>query len=116
VLTVTAAGFHEDFSGLAADFEMLDTDSSVPDLHRHTAWGRGDWGLRNEGDQVLLLDRGDQVVDVVVYGDAAFPDVAPHPGVVYGHSLERDPIWLDTDDCSRDFRDWPYPSPGNLPR
>jgi hypothetical protein len=55
-------------------------------------------------------------VDVVVYGDAAFPGVVPHPGVVYGHSLERDPIWLDTDDCSSDFRDWPYPSPGNLPR
>jgi phosphatidylserine/phosphatidylglycerophosphate/cardiolipin synthase-like enzyme len=116
VVAVTAAGFQEDFPGAVADFEMLDTESGVPDLPKYTAWGRGDWGLRNAGDQVLLLKVGDGAVDVVVYGDAAFPGVVPHPGVVYGHSLERDPIWLDTDDCSSDFRDWPYPSPGNLPR
>jgi phosphatidylserine/phosphatidylglycerophosphate/cardiolipin synthase-like enzyme len=116
VVAVAAAGFREDFPGGAPDFEMLDTDPVVPDMSKYSAWGEGDWGLRNGGDQVLLLDGGDRAVDVVVYGDAGHPGVVPHPGVVYGHSLERDPIWLDTDDCRSDFRDWPYPGPGSLPR
>jgi phosphatidylserine/phosphatidylglycerophosphate/cardiolipin synthase-like enzyme len=116
VVAVTATGFREDFPRGTADFEMVDTDSGVPDMNKYTAWGRGDWGLRNAGDQVLLLDGSDRVVDVVVYGDASFPGVVPHLSVIYGHSLERAPIWLDTDDCSSDFRDWPYPSPGSLPR
>jgi hypothetical protein len=116
VVAVAATGFREDFPGGAPDFEMLDTDPAVPDMRRYGAWGEGDWGLRNGGDEVLLIDSGDRAVDVVVYGDADFPGVVRHPGVVYGHSLERAPVWFDTDDCSSDFRDWPYPGPGSLPR
>lgn len=115
VLAVTATGFWEDFSRAVPDYEMLDTDPSVPDLHKYTTWGRGDWGLSNDGDEVVLLDGNDHPVDVVVYGDGSHHGVIPHPGVVYGHSLERVPVWLDTDDCITDFRDWPYPSPGSLP-
>jgi hypothetical protein len=45
-----------------------------------------------------------------------YPGAVHRPGgIAYGHSLEREPIWWDTDDCSADFRDWPYPSPGELP-
>jgi hypothetical protein len=29
--------------------------------------------------------------------------------------LERHPVWLDTDDRSADTRNWPFPSPGELP-
>ena len=47
---------------------------------------------------------------------AVYSGVVPHPGVTFpSHSLERYPPFLDTDDCSVDFRDWPFPSPGALP-
>ena len=84
-------------------------------MQDYPSWGEGDWGLNNSGDEVLLLDAGDGAVDVLVYGQGSYPGVTPHPAVAYGHSLEREPAWLDTDDCSADFRDWPYPSPGQLP-
>jgi hypothetical protein len=52
---------------------------------------------------------------VLVYGDNAYPGVVAHPGIsLYTHSLERHPPRLDTDDCSLDFRDWPFPNPGEL--
>jgi hypothetical protein len=77
---------------------------------QHSQW---DWGLHNDGDEVLLLDGRDRPVDTIVYGLGSYPPIVPHPGgISYGHSLEREPAWLDTDDCSADFRDWPVPSPG----
>jgi hypothetical protein len=115
VVAVTARGFQQDWIGQSPDFEILDTDPAVSDMVRYSRWGRGDWGLRNGGDEVLLLDSQDQPVDIVVYGQGDYPGVVPHPGVAYGHSLERMPPWQDTDNCAADFRDWPYPSPGRLP-
>ncbi len=114
-MAVTTAGFQKGFPGRKPDYEILDTDAQVPDMLDYPARGEGDWGLNNEGDEALLLDGQDRAVDVLVYGLGSFPGVASHPGVAYGHSLERAPAWLDTDDCSSDFRDWPYPSPGYLP-
>ncbi len=98
-----------------ADFEMFD-HSATPDMIKCTAWGAGDWTLRNDGDQVLLLGPTDQIVDVVVWGDATYPGVSPHPGVsLFTHSLERYPHYYDTDDCAFDFRDRYPPTPGVLP-
>ena len=52
----------------------------------------------------------------MAFGTGAYPGVVAHPGVsVYTHSLERFPARYDTGDCSVDFRDWPFPSPGELP-
>jgi hypothetical protein len=116
VVAVTATGFREEFPGRSPDFEMVDTDPAVPDMLEYAAWGTWDWGLNNNGDEVLLLDADDVPVDVVVYGSGSYPGVAPHPGGIgYGHSMERSPPWLDTDDCGLDFRDWPYPNPGEVP-
>jgi len=98
-----------------ADFEMSD-NSDTPDMTK-VAWGTGDWALRNDGDQVLLLGPTNQIVDVVVWGDEAYPGVTPHPGVgdMFTHSLERNPPYYDTDDCSVDFRDLYPPDPGSVP-
>jgi cardiolipin synthase len=116
VVAATAAGFHEDYPGRAPDFEIADSDPGVPNMLNYAPWGTWDWGLGNAGDEVLLLDGNDLAVDVVVYGDGSYPGVVAHPGgVAYGHSLERVPAWLDTDNCLSDLRDWPYPSPGELP-
>jgi uncharacterized repeat protein (TIGR01451 family) len=116
VVAATAAGFREEFPDYTPDFEIFETDPAVSNLLTHAPWGEGDWGLSNAGDEVLLLDGSDLAVDVVVYGDGHFPGVVPHPGgIAFDHSLERYPGWLDSDDCSLDFRDWAFPSPGDLP-
>ncbi|MEJ2733195.1 MAG: lamin tail domain-containing protein [Anaerolineae bacterium] len=116
VVAVTATGFREAFPGLWPDFEIFDSEPAVPNLLEDPVWGQWDWGLGNDGDEVLLLDGRYRPVDAVVYGQGSYPPVVPHPGgISYGHSLEREPASLDTDDCSVDFRDWPFPSPGELP-
>jgi cardiolipin synthase len=115
VVAVSATHFAAEYPGLLPDFEILDSHPAVPNLSKYAAWGEGDWWLRGAGDEVVLLDGNDLPVDVVAYGDSPYTGVVPHPGVEYGHSLERYPVWLDTDDCSVDFRDWPYPNPGELP-
>jgi len=115
VVAASAAAFRQAY-GRAPDFEFYPTDPAVPDMLPYPAWGTGGWQLANGGDQVLLLDGLDQPVDVVAFGSAAFPGMVAHPGVsLSGHSLERFPPLFDTDDCSADFRDWPFPNPGQLP-
>jgi hypothetical protein len=116
VIASSAAQFRLDYPGRVPDFEFYETDASVPTLQPYPAWGAGEWYLSNEGDEVVLLGGSDRAVDVVVYGNGGFPGVAPHPGVsLWSHSLERFPYLFDSDDCSVDFRDWPFPNPGELP-
>ena len=115
VVAASAASFRATY-GFAPDFELYATDATVPTLLPALLWGTGEWHLRNDGDQVLLLDQTCGAVDVVVYGDAVYPGVVPHPGVAfYSHSLERYPPLFDSDNCALDFRDWPFPNPGTLP-
>ncbi len=96
-----------------ADYEIFN-NSAKPDMLKVPTWGTGDWNLRNDGDQVLLLKSNGTVVDGVVWGDASYPGIVAHPGVVYSHSLERYPANMDTDDCSKDFRDRYPPDPGKV--
>jgi uncharacterized repeat protein (TIGR01451 family) len=114
VIASSATAFRQNY-GQPPDYEFYETDPAVPNLTHAPSWGEGEWELRNDGDEVLLLDGLNRPVDVVVYGDNTYPGVIPHPGVsFYTHSLERYPPRLDTDDCSRDFRDWAFPNPGEL--
>jgi hypothetical protein len=115
VIASSAAAFRQNY-GQPPNYEFYETDATVPNLARSPSWGEGEWELRNDGDEVLLLDALNRPVDVVVYGDNTYPGVVPHPGVsFYTHSLERYPPRLDTDNCSQDFRDWAFPNPGELP-
>ena len=54
-------------------------DPSVPNLAKYTSWSTGDFSLRNAGDEVVLLDSNDYLVDGVCYGTSpnAFNGVAP---------------------------------------
>lgn len=114
VIAASAAVFRQSY-GWAPDYEFYETDPTVPTLARSPSWGKGEWELRNGGDEVLLLDGLNRPVDGLVYGDDAYPGIVAHPGVsLYTHSLERYPPRLDTDDCSLDFRDWAFPNPGEL--
>ncbi|MBN1954873.1 MAG: lamin tail domain-containing protein [Anaerolineae bacterium] len=101
------------------DFEFLidpnRNDPAVPDMVPAGSWEGFGFALGNEGDEVVLRMLDGTAVDAVVYGDGNYGGVIPHPGVVEGHSLERRPPELDTDDCSSDFVDRYPPTPGLLP-
>lgn len=97
------------------DFEWVSDDPSIPDMIKYSDWATGYMDLANAGDEVLLLDKDDLVVDVVTYESGSYGGITPHPGVVSGHSIARSPKGADTDDCSVDFVDNPSPNPGTNP-
>ncbi|MFQ5435960.1 MAG: hypothetical protein ACE5FD_13880, partial [Anaerolineae bacterium] len=95
-----------------------DSDPQVPDLIDDPGWGDTAVILRlgNGGDEIILRDPNDIVVDVITYGTGAFPGVVSCPVINLANaSLERLPYWRDTDNCPYDFREWAFPSPGQLP-
>jgi uncharacterized repeat protein (TIGR01451 family) len=117
VVGATATGFNSHF-GFNPDFELFDSDDSVPGLIDDPSWGDPAAILRlaNMGDEVILRDPEDQIVDAVTYGSGALPNVIPCALVeASDFSLERYPYWGDSNDCPFDFRAWPFPSPGSLP-
>jgi len=101
---VVVAGDARECTAFTPDYEMSGGDPDVPNLSKDAVWGAGEFGLNNGGDEVLLLDPSDRVVDVVVYGDGGYPGVVGHPGVGWGETLERIPAYADTDDCGYDFQ------------
>jgi hypothetical protein len=97
------------------DLELENTHA-VRDMIR-SAWGTGDFGLGNQGDEAILTDGSHRVVDVVVYGTGSYPGVRSIEsleGVYNGDSLERYPADRDTDDCAHDFRVRYVPNPGGV--
>ena len=117
VIATTAAGFRDEF-GVNPDFEILDSDTAVPDLIDDTGWGDPGTYLQlgNGGDEVILRGANEQVIDVVTYGGGSYPGVTPCPLVVVTNaSWQRQPYWRDTDNCAADFRENPFPTPGSLP-
>ncbi|MCP4424147.1 MAG: hypothetical protein GY803_06625 [Chloroflexi bacterium] len=117
IVATTAVHFNNEY-GINPNFEILDTDPTVPDLIDDPSWG--DTGtylqLGNAGDEVILRSPIDAVVDVVVYGAGSYPGITACPlTVITNASLERRPYWRDTDDCAADFQENPFPTPGALP-
>lgn len=116
VVAFSATAFRAEF-GFPPDFEIINSAADVPDLIDETGWGDPTALLQlgNSGDEVVLR-RGLDVVDVVVYGDGAFGSLAACPLLAApDRTLERFPYWRDTGSCPADFRGWPFPSPGQLP-
>lgn len=98
--------------GVNPDYEMLESDPAVPNLARYSAWGAGSVGLSNTGDEVLLLDPNDALVDVVAYGNSSYPGFQPTvPDVAEAHSIERRPVNADTGTAA-DWFDQASPTPG----
>ncbi len=112
VVALKASGYYALY-GQYPDYEIVETVAAVPNLSKYSAWASGSMALSNSGDEVLLLDASDQLVDAVVYEGGSLAGVVAHPGVATGHSLERSPADQDTDDCSVDFQDTNPPTPGN---
>ena len=109
---IVIANRASDFSPGTPDYELTDTDPTVPDMVKYTAWASGSVNLANAGDEVLLLDPGDNLLDGVAWGNSTWPVFNPPvPGVPAGHSIERLPADQDTD-AAADWQDQPNPDPG----
>jgi len=107
---VVAAQTGSGFTGLgyacSADYEFQGGSDPAYDMEAYTPWTGGSAGvfaLSNSGDQVLLLDPSDTVMDVVTWSGVAYPGVTAHFGVPTGSTLQRAPVNRDTNDCSADF-------------
>jgi hypothetical protein len=68
-------------------------------------------GLSNDGDRLVLEDSDITTIDELSYGDDDTIMLPPCQDVAAGHSLERQPAGMDTDQAS-DFVDNPNPTPG----
>jgi hypothetical protein len=106
----------ESWYGFLPDFELVDSDPRVPDLIPYDQWGRSVVKLSNSGDEVLLVDPWDRLVDLVVYGKSGVGDFSPPAAVPKeGHSLERYPPEEDHGQAEN-WRERSSPSPGRLDR
>lgn len=102
--------------GFLPDFELEDSDARIPDLLPYDRWGRSGVQFSNSGDQVLLLDPWDGIVDLLVYGSSTGDGFSePPPAPKEGHSLERYPPESDRN-RGGDWREREQPSPGRLDR
>lgn len=114
IIARSAVAFQAEF-GKWPDFEIEETDATIPNLIDDPTWGDPATILQlgNNGDEIILRDPNGQPVDVVTYGNGNYPGVTPCPLVTtFNHSLERFPWWRDTNNC--DFREQSSPTPGIL--
>lgn len=53
------------------NYSFLSNSVGVPVLIKYSTWAKGSFGLNNDGDEVIILDSGDNLVDGVCYGDSS---------------------------------------------
>ncbi len=112
VIANKAATFSELY-GFLPDYEMRESHPSVPTVVRHAAWASGNVELVNSGDEVLILDHRDRLVDALSWGSSTFAFDPPVPAALGGNSLERVPADGDSD-SALDWSRQSMPSPGKV--
>jgi hypothetical protein len=113
VVANSAASFITTY-GYAPDFELTHTTVFVTDMEPYLTCGSGSLVLTNSGDDVLILDGLDQVVDALSYGASYNFFNPPIPLAQEGWSLERFPSEVDTN-TRADWYSQPIPNPGYPP-
>ncbi|MBI5533943.1 MAG: lamin tail domain-containing protein [Deltaproteobacteria bacterium] len=103
VVAASAQTYQTYFAGLP-DAELGATVVSVPKMADFSVWATGSIALANTGDEVLVLDGSNTILDIATYGNVTYPGIvtktpAPASNVV----LTRDGTSSDTDDCQVDF-------------
>lgn len=95
------------------NYELVESRADVPNLVKYSAWASGSLALNNSGDDVLLLDAYDALVDALSWGSSTWAFNPAAPDIPEGHSLERQPVEQDSDSAI-DWHDQPVPSPGQV--
>ncbi len=93
--------------GRPADAEFATTaGDTTPDMTRSTAWGTGTFGLANAGDEILVLDPSNTIVDVATFGTGTYAGVTAAAQITVTARVYRRLLTLpDRDDNSVDFGD-----------
>jgi hypothetical protein len=112
ILSNRSAEFEAIF-GFKPNFEIYDTDSAVPNMIRDSNWSTGSMNLSASGDEVILLDGNNVIVEGLSWGSSTVIFEPSVRNVEQDHSLERYPASADTDSAA-DWRDQANPSPGQL--
>lgn len=111
VVAQTAVSFHRQY-GFNPDYEINDTDATIPDMRSYPLWAGGELGLANDGDELLLLHQL-TVLDSLNYGDSEFFFTPAINGVLRGQSIERVPANCDTDSAAG-WLPREVPTPGQI--
>lgn len=99
--------------GFMPDFEFSDSQKSVPDMVKDKTWASGNVNLNNSGDEILLLDEEDSLLDVISWGNSTYAFYPPIPLVDEGHSVERKPADYDGNQAA-DWKEQSEPQPGKV--
>jgi hypothetical protein len=113
IIIANQARVFEGVYGFKPDYEMENSDPTVPVLTRYTAWAERAVELTNTGDDLLILGPSDQIIDAVSWGSSTFAFDPPVPIVQEGYSLERYPPSTDSD-TAQDWRKQSLPKPGQV--
>lgn len=113
LLIANRASAFQALYGFRPSFELENSDPDVPEMIKYSSWATGSMYLGNTGDEVLLLDGQDQVVDALSWGDSIWAFNPAVDTVDESHSIERAPIYLDSDSAA-DWLDRPHPQPGSV--
>jgi len=99
--------------GVYPDYEFQESDPYIPTMIKYKNWAGGSVSLSNTGDEVILINELDELVDSVSWGSSFYAFDPSVPGVGEGNSLERYPPSQDTDSSS-DWRAQVEPNPGRV--
>ena len=98
--------------GISPDDGILDWPDDLR-MEKYVLWSNGDMQIGNAGDEILLLDPHDTIIDMVVFGTGFYPGITALSYSTGDHrSIERWPVRQDTNDCIQDFRLQANPNPG----
>ena len=102
--------------GFYPDFSIGQSAGSAQKMQPYSSWGGSRVQLSNSGDEILILDGRDHIVDAAAYGKSSYRGFSSPPSAPeQDASLERFPPKMDTD-SGRDWRERASPSPGRLDR
>ena len=112
ILIANQANEFKGIYGFEPDYELSDSDQAVLKLHPYLEWASGSIRLGNEGDELVMLDGWDEIVDILAYGSSAFDLFQPAVQLgSEGATLGRCPEDADTDSLL-DWGIFENPSPG----
>ena len=112
VVAQTAIGFRAHF-GFNPDYEIISGEADVPNMESFGLWASGDVALANDGDEVLLLDADNRIIDSLNYGNSTHFFIPSIADVFTGVSIERVPANCDTDSAA-DWQPQEMPTPGQI--
>jgi MYXO-CTERM domain-containing protein len=107
--TVARSGSaYQTFFGVAPDAEIPPGASmAVPDMASVPTWtsaAMSSFQLADNGDEILVLDPSNTILDIAVFGNGVYAGVTPFaaaPGT--DEALTRNALSADTDNCQVDF-------------